>query len=105
MIPAACNLTCDNLCALSAAALSQAFDAWIQTDDTGRIESWHAQRDEQFGWRASDVIGQHLSCILVCEDDRKTCQQAFTRCLHQTLGSDEICRFEFQVRGATGRPY
>lgn len=102
MIPAACNLTCDNLCALSAAALSQAFDAWIQTDDTGRIESWHAQRDGQFGWRASDVIGQHLNCILVCEDDRKTCQQAFTRCLHQTLGSDEICRIEVQVRGGNG---
>ncbi len=102
MIPTACNLACDNLCALSTAALSHAFDAWMQTDDAGRIETCHVQTGGHFGWRANDVIGQHLHSILFSENDRQTCQQAFTQCLQHEIDSSEVYSIELQVRGDTG---
>jgi len=102
MIPTACNLACDNLCALITAALSHAFDAWIQTDDAGRIETCHVKTGGHFGWRASDVIGQHLHSILFSENDRQTCQQAFTQCLQHEIDSGEVYSIELQVRGDTG---
>lgn len=99
MMPTTCNLNCDNLCALSTAALSQAFDAWIQTDVAGRIETCHIQTGERFGWEASDVIGQHLHSILFNEEDQQTIQLAMTLCLQQKLDPRDVHRIELQVRG------
>jgi len=74
----------------------------MQTDDAGRIETCHVQTGGHFGWRANDVIGQHLHSILFSENDRQTCQQAFTQCLQHEIDSSEVYSIELQVRGDTG---
>jgi PAS domain S-box-containing protein len=54
----------------SSQVLETAITAYIRMADDGRITGWNAQAEKTFGWARDEVIGKHLSEIIVPPSQR-----------------------------------
>lgn len=102
MTPSSCNVSCNAICNLCTAVLVQAFDASVQMDEQGRIETCYTQADGCFGWRVDEVIGQPLHAILLHPDDRQTYLDALASCLEHAADRESVCRVELKGQHRSG---
>ncbi|HXH45573.1 MAG TPA: PAS domain S-box protein [Bradyrhizobium sp.] len=50
-------------------------DAFVQTDETGRILNWNSQAEQLFGWRRDEVLGKSTLDLIIAESDRANVQE------------------------------
>lgn len=85
------------------AALINAQDAYIMTDESGRILDWNPQAEKTFGWLAEDVMGQLLHDLLIPEKHREAHLHGMQHFLATGYGAVLNQRAEFTALCRDGR--
>ena len=85
--------------------IETALDAFVQTDETGRILNWNSQAEKIFGWPRAEILGKDLPSLIFMDADRLEIETALERYLGS--GTDEIpeTRREIVVRRRDEREF
>src|SRR4029078_5302401 len=55
---------------LARGIIDTALDAFVQTDEAGRIRNWNSQAEAIFGWSHAEALGQKLGELVIPEIHR-----------------------------------
>jgi PAS domain S-box-containing protein len=85
--------------------IETALDAFVQTDEGGRILNWNSRAEKIFGWPREEILGKDLPNLIFVGDDRQEIKAALERFLQS--GNSEIpeTRREIVVRRRNGREF
>jgi len=61
------------------AILRTANDAFVRTDDGGRVVEWNKRAESMFGWPREEALGRMLADTILPESHREQHRQSFTR--------------------------
>ena len=75
--------------------IDTALDAVITMDAQGTITSWNKQAEVIFGWSSSEAIGQHMSDMIIPEQDRMAHERGLRHFL--ATGDGPILRRRIEV--------
>lgn len=64
---------------LSRNIIETALDAFVQTDDGGRILNWNSQAKKIFGWQRAEALGKDAIELIVAEPDREIVRAGLMR--------------------------
>jgi PAS domain S-box-containing protein len=85
--------------------IETALDAFVQTDEAGRILNWNSQAEKIFGWPREEILGKDLPNLIFVGEDRHGIKAALERFLRS--GKDQIpeTRREIVVRRHNGKEF
>ncbi|QWG17546.1 PAS domain S-box protein [Bradyrhizobium sediminis] len=82
--------------------IANAFEAFIQTDDSSYVLEWNPQAEAIFGWSRQEALGKHLPSLLLSETLQPYCQSMKKRLLQNEENAAAGARFEVQVKRKDG---
>ncbi|WFU72955.1 PAS domain S-box protein [Bradyrhizobium sp. CB2312] len=82
-----------------------ALDAFVQTDDAGRILNWNSQAEQLFGWRRDEVLGKSTIDLIVAESERDRVRAGLQRFLEEEDGRTLNRRRELMCRRRDGKEF
>jgi PAS domain S-box-containing protein len=78
--------------------IETALDAFVQTDETGRILNWNSQAEKIFGWPRAEILGKDLPSLIFTDADRLEIKAALERFLRSGTDQPPETRREIVVR-------
>ena len=82
--------------------ISNALEAFVQTDDAGRILEWNPQAESLFGWPRGEATGQSLASLLLSDDYRSHYRDMHARLMRDGDGATSGERFELEAVAKDG---
>ncbi len=82
--------------------ISNALEAFVQTDDAGRILEWNPQAEALFGWPRGEATGQSLASLLLSDDYRSHYRDMHARLMRDGDGATSGERFELEAVAKDG---
>ena len=82
--------------------IANAFEAFIQTDDSSCVLEWNPQAEVIFGWSRQEALGQHLPTLLLSDALQPHCQEMKERLLRNAADAAAGERFEIRARRKDG---
>ncbi|MBC9882258.1 PAS domain S-box protein [Bradyrhizobium sp. INPA01-394B] len=82
---------------MTQAVIKTALDAFIQTDDAGKVLEWSLQAEALTGWSRTEAIGADVVALLVAEPLRASFKQRMTRLLPELSDTPIGIRFEVSL--------
>ncbi|MGH6726826.1 MAG: PAS domain S-box protein [Pseudolabrys sp.] len=59
--------------------IAGALDAFVQTDETGKVVEWNPRAEEMFGWSRQEALGKELTDLYLLEDYRPHYRDIWSR--------------------------
>jgi len=84
--------------------IENALDAFIQTDEAGNILEWNPQAEAIFGWSRQEVLGKHLTSLILPQELQLHRQQVKERLLRNEEEAAAGDRFEIDAIRKGGEP-
>ena len=84
--------------------IETAYDAYVSTDQEGRVITWNQQAESTFGWSAAEAIGQPLEDLILPEGMRERHRQGMARYLSTGVKVALDKRLEVPARRKDGTP-
>jgi PAS domain S-box-containing protein len=84
--------------------IENALDAFIQTDEASNIREWNPQAEAIFGWSRQEVLGKHLTSLLLPEALQSHRQKMKERLLRNQQSTAAGDRFEIDAIRKDGHP-
>jgi diguanylate cyclase (GGDEF)-like protein/PAS domain S-box-containing protein len=84
--------------------IENAYDAYVSTDEEGRVITWNQQAESTFGWSATEAIGQPLEDLIIPAEMRERHRQGMARYLKTRVKTALDKRLEMTARRKDGTP-
>ena len=84
--------------------IENAYDAYVSTDEEGRVITWNQRAESTFGWSATEAIGQPLEDLIVPEGMRARHREGMARYLRTGVKAALDKRLEVAAQRKDGTP-
>lgn len=84
--------------------IANAYDAYVSTDDEGRVVTWNQQAESTFGWSGAEAIGQTLENLIIPKGMRERHRQGMARYVRTGVGVALGKRLEMPALRKDGTP-
>lgn len=84
--------------------IENTYDAYVSTDQDGRVITWNQQAESTFGWSAAEAIGQPLEDLIIPEEMRERHRQGMARYLETRVKTALDKRLELTAQRKDGTP-
>lgn len=84
--------------------IENTYDAYVSTDEEGRVITWNQQAESTFGWSATEAIGQPLEDLIIPEQMRARHRQGMARYLKTRVKTGLDKRLEVTAQRKDGTP-
>ncbi|TPQ28427.1 hybrid sensor histidine kinase/response regulator [Bradyrhizobium guangdongense] len=85
--------------------IETALDAFVQTDENGKILDWNSQAETMFGWRRDEALGKSAIDLIVAEGERERIRAGLLRFLETREGRLLDRRREMTMRRRDGKEF
>jgi diguanylate cyclase (GGDEF)-like protein/PAS domain S-box-containing protein len=84
--------------------IENAYDAYVSTDEEGRVTTWNQQAESTFGWSAAEALGQPLENLILPKEMREGHGQGMARYLRTGIKGALDKRLEVPAQRKDGTP-
>jgi len=85
--------------------IETSLDAFVQTDEGGRILNWNSRAEKIFGWPREEILGKDLPNLIFVGADRQEIKAALERFLRSGRGEIPETRREIVVQRRNGSEF